>query len=620
MCYKYIKLVLVLVLLLGNNAKTFSANITIGEAVKQAYGFIFSNPVLAKNKLDSISKILPANENDSVKAKLYNSYGIYYAVTGNNDSALWCFDRVIELFNNIPDEVAGTKVNQSIVYKSAKNYSKSLALLNEALAIYQKNNNDEGIAYVFSEKSSNYNQLTKYDLAVQYAIKSIEFYEKNKEKNATNIAVGKQKLGNLYLMLKDYEFATKLFAQALPYFKQTNDKYKTAITLINEADAFYHLKKYSDAKNDIELAINLMLPFNNFDVLSLAYKHKANIYTKLEKIALAQNYFDSALTISNKGSGRYYKEIFIDKITFLSDQKMYEKAAEMIESAEKNNYSSEFDLSNQILYCELKVLVYKALNKANLCLDAYQQLSFLKDSFFENNKNELALKLQAQYKANIYQKEMEIMNFNNKILLQQNEISKRTLIIGIVVFLLVLIFSIFKIQVHKLQRNVKQLELTRLEQEKEFLANEKSILAENIKLKEDIITQQKSELLSMIQQEAAWNEKVNSLMEKLTIAEQIPLKHRFQELIASNKSWDIFINKFQHINPTFIHHLSLKFPALSKGDLEFCALVKMNLSYKEIANLLAISHKSVIIKKYRIVKKINLQSEEDFFNLILSID
>lgn len=609
-----------MVLLVVTNVQTFAANITNGEAVKGAYQLIFSNPILAKSKLDSILKILPNHESDSVRAKLFNSFGVYYAVTGNNDSALWHFDKVIELFKNVPEEVAGTKVNQSIVYKAAKNYSKSLALLNEALGIYQKINNLEGVAYVYSEKSSNYNQLTKYDLAVQYAIKSIEFYEKNKEKNASNIAVGKQKLGNLYLMLKDYEFATKLYAQVLPYFKQTNDNYKTAITLLNEADAFYNLKKYLDAKNDIELALNLLKPFNNFDIISLAYKHKANIYNKLTKTALAYNYFDSALIISNKGAGKYYKEIFIDKVNFLVEQKQFEKAAEMIEISEKNNYAANFDLNNKILYCELKVIIYKGLNKANLCLDAYQQLSYLKDSLFEYNKNELALKLQAKYKANILQKEVEIMNFNNKLLLQQNEISKRTLIIGIVVFLLLLIFTIFKIQVHKLQGNVKQLELTRLEQEKEFLANEKSILAENIKLKEDIISQQKSELLGMIQQEAAWNEKVNALMEKLTIAEQIPLKHRFQELIATNKSWDIFINKFQHINPNFIHHLSLKYPALSKGDLEFCALVKMNLSYKEIANLLAISHKSVIIKKYRIVKKINLQSDEDFFNLILSID
>ncbi|WP_413604871.1 helix-turn-helix transcriptional regulator [Flavobacterium rakeshii] len=45
----------------------------------------------------------------------------------------------------------------------------------------------------------------------------------------------------------------------------------------------------------------------------------------------------------------------------------------------------------------------------------------------------------------------------------------------------------------------------------------------------------------------------------------------------------------------------------------------MNLTNKEIASLLQISHESVITKKYRIKKKMNIQEDVDFEKVIMEI-
>jgi len=48
-------------------------------------------------------------------------------------------------------------------------------------------------------------------------------------------------------------------------------------------------------------------------------------------------------------------------------------------------------------------------------------------------------------------------------------------------------------------------------------------------------------------------------------------------------------------------------------------LLKLNLSNKEIASLLQISHESVITKKYRIKKKMEINNDAEFEKLLLEI-
>lgn len=69
-----------------------------------------------------------------------------------------------------------------------------------------------------------------------------------------------------------------------------------------------------------------------------------------------------------------------------------------------------------------------------------------------------------------------------------------------------------------------------------------------------------------------------------------------------------FIVSFEKIHPDFFDKLSDKHPELSQNELKHCAYLKMNLSNKEVANMLHISPKSVEMARYRIKKKLQLSS------------
>ena len=79
--------------------------------------------------------------------------------------------------------------------------------------------------------------------------------------------------------------------------------------------------------------------------------------------------------------------------------------------------------------------------------------------------------------------------------------------------------------------------------------------------------------------------------------------------ISSDKDWKLFEANFNKVHEQFLKHLIANYPDLGQGDLKLAAYLRMNLSTKEIAHLLNITHRSVELKRYRLRKKLNLDAD-----------
>lgn len=88
------------------------------------------------------------------------------------------------------------------------------------------------------------------------------------------------------------------------------------------------------------------------------------------------------------------------------------------------------------------------------------------------------------------------------------------------------------------------------------------------------------------------------------------IKQKLKLILNRDDEWELFMKKFVDVYPGFLQRIKEKYPLLTDKDLDFCALIKLNLSNKEIATLLNISHQSVITKKYRLRKKIDISGED----------
>jgi DNA-binding CsgD family transcriptional regulator len=97
-----------------------------------------------------------------------------------------------------------------------------------------------------------------------------------------------------------------------------------------------------------------------------------------------------------------------------------------------------------------------------------------------------------------------------------------------------------------------------------------------------------------------------------------------QKIIAKgmnhDKEWNDFNSSFESLNKNFYARLKQAYPEISPNDLKLCALIKMNLSIKEMAGILNISPDSVKTARYRLRKKLQLNTEENLTDFILHLN
>lgn len=80
-----------------------------------------------------------------------------------------------------------------------------------------------------------------------------------------------------------------------------------------------------------------------------------------------------------------------------------------------------------------------------------------------------------------------------------------------------------------------------------------------------------------------------------------------------------FYSNFEKIYPNFSNALKKISPNISANELKLCALIRLNLSSKEIGQLLNITQDSVNKARYRLRKKLGLTSNDDIFTTLLNL-
>lgn len=126
----------------------------------------------------------------------------------------------------------------------------------------------------------------------------------------------------------------------------------------------------------------------------------------------------------------------------------------------------------------------------------------------------------------------------------------------------------------------------------------------------------KNELMAEIQQEL--------IKQREELGPRLPKKYfqRINTLIEnsyrSDQDWEIFEKLFDQAHENFFQRLKSDFPDLTPSDLRLSAYLRLNLTSKEIAPLLNITVRGVEERRYRLRKRLQLSSEQNLTEFILS--
>lgn len=84
-----------------------------------------------------------------------------------------------------------------------------------------------------------------------------------------------------------------------------------------------------------------------------------------------------------------------------------------------------------------------------------------------------------------------------------------------------------------------------------------------------------------------------------------------------DEQWEQFAMHFDKVHSDFLLVLKSKYPRLSANELKLCAYLRMNLTTKEIAQLMNISVRGVEISRYRLRKKLQVPTEANLFDFLI---
>jgi ligand-binding sensor domain-containing protein/DNA-binding CsgD family transcriptional regulator len=148
-----------------------------------------------------------------------------------------------------------------------------------------------------------------------------------------------------------------------------------------------------------------------------------------------------------------------------------------------------------------------------------------------------------------------------------------------------------------------------LESEIQFKNSELASSAMHLVKKGELIAKIKTELSQLAKRvdNAQAQTELKKMIKTLSEDEQI------------DQEWDHFAKHFDKVHSDFVVVLKNKHPEISPGELKLCAYLRMNLSSKEIAQLLNISVRGVEISRYRLRKKLNLASGENLFDYLIQL-
>lgn len=175
-----------------------------------------------------------------------------------------------------------------------------------------------------------------------------------------------------------------------------------------------------------------------------------------------------------------------------------------------------------------------------------------------------------------------------------------------------------RIAFEKEQEHVKylhQLEMDRSEKEIVKLKNEKlelEIATKNSELATSAMhLVQKAELISKLKNELFRLKK--DLKDDAYAADFNKIIRLLDAEEKSDDSWATFSVHFDKVHVDFLKNLKERYPSITGTELRLSAYLKMNLSTKEIAQLMKISPRGVEIGRYRLRKKLELPSYANLF-------
>ncbi|MBU1009446.1 MAG: tetratricopeptide repeat protein [Bacteroidetes bacterium] len=455
----------------------------------------------------------------------------------------------------------------SIYIHNHFDFDQGLAYFNKALAHAVPKDYKEEIAKAYRNIGGFFYDQQQYEQAGDYFQKAFDIYQKSE--NTNELAGSLNDLGKINLIRGNLSLAHSYTNRAIQINEKAGNASDLAMNYESLAQIYSAENDAASAKTYYLKSKELYISINNPEGLISVYRHLGNHYLRFGE-------FDSAIGA--------YNEMKSNALNF--------NALEGVRDA-------NIGLSQ----------AYENAGNTKKSLDYFKQYTQYKDSIFNISKSEQLGELQTRFGLDIKEKELELKDNEIALLQREQKLIKFRQLLLILSLALILILSIL-IYGRLQQRNKKS----------QFLLTQKEALS---KAKQEImeaeLKNKNSELVNFaihLVEKNKFLEEMKSELKKIRSVQDDERENRLKELslnvqknIKLQKDLEEFQRNVDHAHQEFFTKLKLQFPDLTKNEERLCAMLRLNLSSKEIAALNNISVRAIEMGRYRLRKKFKIANE-----------
>jgi len=563
-----------------------------------------------------------SGDDDTTKVNVLLRLGENFC-SRENKKALFYLEKSLELSEKLGYQrgVANSYLWLGRVYYYMDEYENAELCLSKAKILFEDESDFDGLAFYYFAVGSINNLKGDHVNAIKNYQKVIELSKITRNDHLWS--AGLMSLGTIYIDRNDPD-------KAITYLKESLALKKTESDLGGVANILTSMGKVFEYKNLLDSAMHyyqIGLDFRTqiADIRSLANSEICigNLQIKLGNYVAAVESLRQAET--------YYTKL--DDYTGICISKM--------SLAPALNYAGENQLANQTIGDAL-TLATKLSNPSIIsnCYQIKSDLEFqqgnyllayqlvlkhkkINDSLTQVNKDEIIQELETQYQVQQKNNQIEILKSQGDI--QKKNILILTISIIGLSLLAILIFILFRMKSADHLHQTKLLEQEKIirQQEVKIAENEKLLLQQQVEAQNRDLATKALEVLRM-------NETIGKIINQLDSInkrcnKQLGISDNIREIVVEldhqsrSNTWKEFDKVFKNIHNDFYEKLLSKCPDLTAAEIKIAALLRLNLSTKEIAAITYKSEEGIKSTRYRLRKKLGLSSEGNLVAFLMQL-
>lgn len=477
-----------------------------------------------------------------------------------------------------------------------------------------------------------YNIRSEYSQALTYLFKGDSLLAEIPE----NIVHARYKsnIATVYMNIKEYDKAMKYYLLALKYYEHLDLRQNIAEIYNNIGVLYDKQGQWDRALEYYQKSLVIYLVQDNDGCVATCYSNIGNALRNQKAYDKAIVYLEKALALK-----RALKDLKGSVFSYLTIAEIY--LANNMPARAMSYLDSSWNLSNRLKMQNEKVLVLTLMAKAATALEDYKKAYDLqkramsqRDSLFTSEKSKAIAELETKYELRQQQQQLKIKNQTIALLNREKKIKNLHTRVLLLLAVIVSLFSVLIIYRLRLKVRYKQEIILRKKKliktnqelnhaklrvvgvEKEKLCNELENNKETLRLMAFQVIK-KNDFIAAIQKE------LKNIQKTAKESETRKRLSQLFNLIKIDANLDTDREKFQQatekLNTEFLTRLNQEYPDLTPDERKLCVYLLLKLSSKEIATLFGISVSSADMKRYRLRKKLKLNSGENISEFLQKV-